>query len=215
MQKLLSEFAGTALLLMVVVGSGIAGETLAGGNTAVALLANSIATGAGLYVLISLLGPISGAHFNPMVSVLMWRSGHLSRNECLAYMPAQLVGGVVGVWLTHLMYALPVLQTSLKQRSGIAQWLSEIIASALLLATIHLALRHAKEKVAMIVALLVTGGYWFTASTFFANPAVTLARSLSNTFAGIHPGDMPGFMLAQLCGLGLVLLVVHCRKAAQ
>ena len=203
-QKALAEFFGTALLLMVVVGSGIAGEQLASGNMAVALLANSIATGAGLYVLISVLGPISGAHFNPLVSVFSRACGALSWAECGAYIAAQISGGIAGVWLTHLMYELPMLQTSVKVRTGMAQWLSEVIASALLLATIHLAVRYAKDKVPLLVALLVTGGYWFTSSTFFANPAVTIARSLSNTFAGIYPGDVIGFVLAQLCALVLV-----------
>ena len=206
--KLLAEFAGTALLLMVVVGSGIYGETLSAGNTAVALLANSIATGAGLYVLITLLGPISGAHFNPAVSLYFRARGELDTQGCGAYIVAQISGGIVGVWLTHFIYALPVLQTSDKVRNGMPQWTSEFVATALLLAAIHLALKHAREKIALVVALLVTAGYWFTASTFFANPAVTIARALSDTFAGIQPADAPGFIAAQLSALLLLLIVL-------
>jgi glycerol uptake facilitator-like aquaporin len=205
--KLLAEFVGTALLLMVVLGSGIYGETLSNGNTAVALLANSIATGAGLYVLISLLGPISGAHFNPVVSVYAYVEGMHSRMECVHYIIAQCTGAVAGVWLTHMIYAMPVLQTSAKHRTGLAQWVSELVATALLLGAIHLASRYAKEKIALIVALLVTAGYWFTSSTFFANPAVTLARSLSNSFAGIAPQDVIGFMAAQVLGLSLFFAI--------
>ena len=204
---LLAEFAGTALLLMIVVGSGIYGETLSAGNAAVALLANSIATGAGLYVLITLLGPISGAHFNPVVSLYFRARGELDTHACVSYVIAQFSGGIVGVWLTHFIYALPVLQTSHRMRTGISQWVSELVAAALLLAAIHLALRHAREKIALVVALLVTAGYWFTASTFFANPAVTIARALSDTFAGIRLEDVPAFVLAQLLALALVLLL--------
>lgn len=207
--KLLAEFAGTALLLMVVVGSGIYGETLSAGNTAVALLANSIATGAGLYVLITLLGPISGAHFNPVVSLFFRLHGELDTRSCVAYISAQISGGIVGVWLTHFIYAQPVLQISIKARTGMAQWVSEMIATALLLGAIHLALRHAREKIALVVALLVTAGYWFTSSTFFANPAVTIARSLSDTFAGITPTDAPGFIVAQIIALALTLFLTR------
>jgi glycerol uptake facilitator-like aquaporin len=212
--KLLAEFVGTALLLMVVVGSGIYGETLSAGNTAVALLANSIATGAGLYVLISLLGPVSGAHLNPVVSLFFRLRGELAHRECLAYIVAQITGGIVGVWLTHFIYAQPIIQASAKVRTGLAQWASEIIATALLLASIHLALRHAREKVALIVALLVTSGYWFTSSTFFANPAVTIARSFSNTFAGIRPVDIAGFIVAQAIALGLMLLLTRKTQSS-
>ena len=211
--KLLAEFAGTALLLMVVVGSGIYGETLSTGNTAVALLANSIATGAGLYVLITLLGPISGAHMNPVVSLFFRLHGDLGTRDCMAYISAQISGGIAGVWLTHLIYAQPILQTSSKVRSGMAQWVSEIVATALLLGAIHLALRHAREKIALVVALLVTAGYWFTSSTFFANPAVTLARSLSDTFAGIRPLDAPGFIAAQLIALALVWVLARSKPS--
>ena len=197
-QRIAAEFTGTALLLAIVVGSGIMGETLAGGNAAIALLGNSIATGAGLYVLITVLGPISGAHFNPAVSLTFWRTGELSLGLFAAYVAAQICGGVIGVWLTHAMFDLPVVQFSSKVRTGMPQWLSECLATGVLLATIHLGLRNAAEKVPLLVALIVTAGYWFTASTFFANPAVTIARSFSNTFAGIQPADVAGFIGAQL-----------------
>jgi glycerol uptake facilitator-like aquaporin len=198
-----AEFFGTAVLLMVVVGSGIMGETLAGGNAAIALLGNSIATGAGLYVLITVLGPISGAHFNPAVSLTFWRTGDLTLGLLAVYVVAQIGGGVIGVWITHVMFDLPVMQFSSKVRSGIPQWISECLATGALLATIHMGLRNAADRVPLLVALIVTAGYWFTASTFFANPAVTIARSLSNTFAGIQPADIAGFLAAQ-CVVGVI-----------
>jgi glycerol uptake facilitator-like aquaporin len=206
--RIAAEFAGTALLLAIVVGSGIMGEMLASGNAAIALLGNSIATGAGLYVLITVLGPVSGAHFNPVVSLTFWRTGELSLGLLAAYTVAQICGGVIGVWLTHAMFDLPLLQYSTKVRSGVPQWISECLATGVLLATIHLGLRNAAERVPLLVALIVTAGYWFTASTFFANPAVTIARALSNTFAGIQPADIAGFIAAQLiaCAAACVLL---------
>ena len=207
-----AEFAGTALLLMIVVGSGIMGEQLAGGNAAIALLGNSIATGAGLYVLISVLGPISGAHFNPAVSFTFWRAGDLTGVVLAAYIAAQVVGGIVGVWLTHAMFDLPVLQFSSKVRTGWPQWLSEFLGTGILLATIHLGLRNAAERVPLLVALIVTAGYWFTASTFFSNPAVTIARSFSNTFAGIQPADIVGFMVAQLLACGVACMLIKPRR---
>lgn len=203
--RIAAEFAGTALLLAVVVGSGIMGETLSNGNAAVALLGNSIATGAGLYVLITILGPVSGAHFNPAVSLTFWRSGELTLGLLAAYVIAQVCGGLIGVWITHLMFDLPVLQFSVKVRSGVPQWISECLATGVLLATIHLGLRNAAERVPLMVALIVTAGYWFTASTFFSNPAVTIARAFSNTFAGIQPADVAGFIAAQL-----IAVVVAC-----
>jgi glycerol uptake facilitator-like aquaporin len=205
-QRITAEFAGTALLLAIVVGSGIMGETLANGNAAIALLGNSIATGAGLYVLITVLGPISGAHFNPAVSLTFWRTGELSLGLLIAYMAAQLCGGVIGVWLSHAMFDLPLLQFSTKVRSGMPQWISECLATGVLLATIHLGLRNATERVPLLVALIVTAGYWFTASTFFANPAVTIARSFSNSFAGIQPADVVGFIGAQLVAVAVACL---------
>lgn len=207
-QRIAAEFAGTGLLLAIVVGSGIMGETLATGNAAVALLGNSIATGAGLYVLITVLGPISGAHFNPAVSLTFWRTGELTLGLLAAYVAAQVAGGIIGVWITHLMFDLPLLQASEKVRSGVPQWISECLATGVLLATIHLGLRNAAERVPLLVALIVTAGYWFTASTFFANPAVTIARAFSNTFAGIQPADVAGFIAAQLlaAAIGCALL---------
>jgi glycerol uptake facilitator-like aquaporin len=211
LHRVSAEFAGTALLLMIVVGSGIMGEQLAGGNAAIALLGNSIATGAGLYVLICILAPVSGAHFNPVVSVTFWRAGELSGVMLAAYAAAQLAGGVLGVWLTHAMFDLPVWQFSAKARAGAAQWLSEFIATATLLAVIHLGLRHAAERVPLMVALIVTAGYWFTASTFFSNPAVTVARAFTDTFAGIRPMDIAGFVAAQCAACALVCAVIKQR----
>lgn len=206
--KILVEFLGTALLLFIVTGSGIMGDTLSAGNSAVALLGNSIATGCGLYVLITLLGPISGAHFNPAVSATMWRTGALCGRDLWLYMAAQFTGAIAGVWLTHLVFYLPVLQTSSKVRIGLSQGLSELVATLILLSVIHLGLKYAKDKIPMLVALTVTAGYWFTASTFFANPAVTLARSLTNTFVGIQPADVLGFVAAQCVAVLMVCLVI-------
>lgn len=209
--KLLAEFLGTALLLLVVAGSGVMAESLSAGNTAVALLANSIATGCGLYVLISVLAPISGAHFNPVVSLMAWQTGTLNRQDLTTYILAQLSGAVSGVWLTHLLFKLPVIQFSVKARHGFSIWLSEFVATLILLAVIYLAVKYTKEKIPMLVALTVTAGYWFTSSTFFANPAVTIARSLTNTFVGIAPADILGFISAQL--LAAALMIIFVRKA--
>lgn len=210
----LAEFAGTALLLMVVVGSGIMGKQLSAGNAAVALLGNSIATGAGLYVLIVLLGPISGAHFNPCVTALMWRRGDCSGITAMVYLPCQVLGAIAGVWLSHAMFVLPVIQFSAHVRSGPNLWLSEFIATLVLLATIHLGTRSAPDRVPMLVAMIVTSGYWFTSSTFFANPAVTIARSMSDTFAGIAPASVIPFILAQLFAtLGFVVVAAKQRKS--
>jgi glycerol uptake facilitator-like aquaporin len=205
--KILTEYLGTALLLMVIAGSGVMGETLSSGNAAVALLANSIATGCGLYVLITVLGPISGAHFNPLVSLVAWRSKTLGTHDFLTYVAAQVMGAVSGVWLTHLLFALPIMQVSVKPRSGLGIWVSELVSTLVLLAVIQLGVKHAKDKLPMLVALTVTAGYWFTSSTFFANPAVTIARSLTNTFVGISPLDILGFITAQLVAVFLVLFI--------
>jgi len=174
------------------------GETLVAGNAAVALLGNSIATGAVLYVLITLLGPISGAHFNPVVSLMFWKLGHLDRKKMLGYWVCQFTGAVAGIWLTHLMFSLPIIQESIKVRTGLGIWASEFVSTLVLLSLIHIGDREAKDRVPMLVALTVTAGYWFTSSTFFANPAVALARSLTNTFVGIAPSDVLGFMVAEL-----------------
>jgi glycerol uptake facilitator-like aquaporin len=206
--KILIEFLGTAMLLFIVTGSGVMAESLSAGNSAVALLGNSIATGCGLYVLISLLGPLSGAHFNPAVSLSFWRLGALNCGQLWAYILAQLTGAVSGVWLTHLVFNLPILQTSSKLRGGLSFWVSEFVATLILLGVIHLGLKVAKDKMPMLVALTVTSGYWFTASTFFANPAVTIARSLTNTFVGIQPSDVFGFVAAQCAAVVVVCLLM-------
>ncbi|MGH8492442.1 MAG: aquaporin [Moraxellaceae bacterium] len=199
-RRLVAEALGSALLLAIVVGSGIMGEQLAGGNTAIALLANSIATGAGLFVLIQLLGPISGAHFNPVVTLVMgWRQ-QLSRADITAYMLAQICGAIAGVVMAHAMFDLPLLSTSTHIRSGAAQGLSEFVASFGLVAVILGSQRHQPTQTAAMVAAYITAAYWFTASTSFANPAVTLARSLSNSFAGIRPLDAPLFIIMQIGG---------------
>ena len=209
--QLISEFIGTALFLAVVTGSGIMGESLAAGNAAVALLGNSIATGCGLYVLISLLGPISGAHFNPVVSLMFWRIGVLDVRALYVYLCAQFSGAIAGVWLTHLMFGLPILQQADNARNGVGIWASELVSTLVLLGVIYLGVQYAKDKIAMLVALTVTGGYWFTSSTFFANPAVTIARSLTNTFVGISPLDIAGFIAAQ--SLGILFILFLTRKS--
>lgn len=208
-RKLFAEFLGTLLLLVIVVGSGIMGERLADGNLAIALLANSLATGFGLYVLITLLGPISGAHFNPAVTAALCARGALPWRTLPRYAAAQLAGGIAGVWLTHAMFALPILQTSQHIRSGGGQWLAEALATFGLLLTILGGLRHAAAQVPALVAAYIAAAYWFTASTSFANPAVTLARSLTDTLAGIHPTGIAGFMLAQLVGAALAALTAR------
>lgn len=219
-RALFAELLGSALLLVVVVGSGIMGERLAQGNLAVALLANSLATGAGLYVLITLLGPVSGAHFNPAVTAVFCARGDSPWRTLPGYAAAQIVGGVLGVWLTHAMFALPILQTSTHVRSGGAQWLAEAVATFGLVLTILGGLRHAARQVPVLVAAYITAAYWFTSSTAFANPAVTIARSLSNTFAGIHPSGIVGFVLAQCLGAALAMLAARvlgysCHSQAQ
>lgn len=208
-QTIAAEAIGSALLLATVVGSGIMAETLAQGNLAVALLANTIATGAILYVLIVALGPISGAHFNPAVTLVFALRKEVPPPLAGAYVVAQLAGTVAGAVLAHAMFDLPLLQWSDHARSGPSQWLSEIVATFALVLTILGTLRVRPEAVPVSVALVIVAAYWFTASTSFANPAVTLARSLSNTFAGIAPADAPAFIVAQLAGAVLGLLVAE------
>ena len=200
LRRLVAEALGTALLLAIVIGSGIMGERLALGNTAIALLGNTLATGAGLVVLITIFGPVSGAHFNPAVSLVFALRRDLSWSLAAGYLAAQLAGAVVGVWVAHLMFAEPVLQLSLKLRDGPAQAFSEAVATFGLVAAILGSVRFRPEATAWIVGLYITAAYWFTASTAFANPAVTLARSLSNTFAGIAPASAPAFIVAQIIG---------------
>lgn len=198
--KFFSEFFGTAFLLMVVIGSGIMGENLSGGNVGIALLANSIATGAGLFVLIQSLGHISGAHFNPVVSLveLLWR--RLSFTDFLLYLGAQFSGAYLGVLLSHVMFNLPIFDISEVQRSGIHLWISEIIATFGLISVIALSGKKHVEFAPLSIAAYIMGAYWFTSSTSFANPAVTFARSLTNTFTGIAPEGAIPFVLAQILG---------------
>ncbi len=205
----LAEAIGTALLLAVVVGSGIMAERLSGGNTALALLANTGATVCGLYVLITALGPVSGAQFNPVVTLALWALGRMPGRQVPPYLLAQTVGAVLGVWLAHGMFDLPVWQWGDTARTGPGQWLSEAVATAGLLGTILCVGRYHPNRVAGAVALYIGAAYWFTASTSFANPAVTLARSLTDSFAGIAPADAPGFILAQLAAAAAVVLAAR------
>ncbi len=199
-RKLLAEFLGTALLLATVVGSGIMGVALAGGNDAIALLANAGATAGMLYVLIVLFGPVSGAHFNPAVTLVMRMRGDIGNRETAAYIVVQLIAAVTGTLLAHAMFGLPLIQPGLHARTGGPQWLSEAVATFGLLLTILLGLRHRPTAIPALVASYIFAAYWFTASTSFANPAVTLARSLTRTFAGIRPNDVVGFVAAQIAG---------------
>jgi len=206
-QRLAAEFIGTAFLLATVVGSGIMAERLAGGNVAIALLGNTIPTGAILVVLITMLGPISGAHFNPVVTLVFACQKKIADRESWAYVAVQIIGGIVGVWAAHLMFGEAVFQLSEKARTGPSQWFAEAVATFGLIFTILATLKVRESAVAMSVGLYITAAYWFTASTSFANPAVTIARSLSDTFAGIRLADMPWFLLAQYGGGFLALLV--------
>ncbi|MEM7207773.1 MAG: MIP/aquaporin family protein [Pseudomonadota bacterium] len=206
-QSYSAEFLGTAFLLATVIGSGIMAEDLAGGNVAIALLSNTIATGAILYVLITMLGPISGAHFNPAVTLVFALKKEISPADGVAYVLLQIAGGLLGMLLAHAMFELPLLQTSEKLRSGGAQWLAEGIATFGLVLTILATLRAKKDAVATAVALYITAAYWFTASTSFANPAVTVARSFTDTFSGIFPAHAPAFIVAQLIGAVLAMLL--------
>ena len=208
LRRLAAEALGTALLLAVVVGSGVMGQALAQGQTALALLGNTLATGAGLVVLITLFGPISGAHFNPIVTLTVATRGELPPTEAAGYVAAQVLGAVAGVWIAHAMFGLPVLQVSTHARDGAAQVFSEAVATFGLLATIAGASRFRPEATAVCVGLYITAAYWFTASTSFANPAVTLARGLTDTFAGIAPASIPGFVLGQ--ALGALVAVPVC-----
>lgn len=208
MRSYVSEFFGTALLLAIVAGSGFMGESLGSGNAAVALLGNSIATGAGLYALIVLLGPISGAHFNPVVSLMFWKLGHLQFKKMLGYWACQFSGAIAGILLTHLMFSLQLIQESTKIRTGLGIWISEFVSTLVLLLVILIGDKEAKDRVPMLVALTVTAGYWFTSSTFFSNPAVALARSLTNTFVGIAPSSVLGFIASELIGALVVIGII-------
>jgi glycerol uptake facilitator-like aquaporin len=206
---LISEALGTLLLLAVVVGSGIMGERLAPDLPALALLANAAATAGALYVLITLLGPISGAHFNPCVTLCACLSGELPWPRAVAYIVVQVVGAIAGVILAHAMFELPLWQLGSKVRTGYAQYLSEFVATAGLLACILIATRQSSKQIPALVASYIFAAYWFTASTSFANPAVTLARALTDSFAGIRPQDVLGFVLTQMLALAFVLV---CKR---
>jgi glycerol uptake facilitator-like aquaporin len=199
-RRLAAEGVGTALLLAVVVGSGIMGERLAGGNDAIALLGNTIATGAGLVVLIHMFGPVSGAHFNPAVTLAVLQRREVEWRIALLYVVAQFAGAVLGVWAAHAMFAEPILQVSARLRDGSARGFSECVATFGLIGTIFATQRARPEFTPVAVGLYITSAYWFTASTSFANPAVTVARSLSNSFAGIAPSSVPLFIVGQLAG---------------
>jgi len=206
-RRLAAEALGTGLLLATIVGSGIMAERLAGGNTAIALLGNTLPTGAMLIVLITLLGPISGAHFNPVVSGVMVARREIGIAEFAPYVAAQVIGAVLGVLLAHGMFDLALFQTSLKARTGGGQWLAETVATFGLVVTIFGTLKVKPDFVPVAVGLYITAAYWFTASTSFANPVVTLARAFTDTFAGIRPIDAPGFVLAQIAGAALAVAV--------
>ena len=209
-RRLTAEALGSFFLFAAVIGSGVMAEALAGGNVAVALLGNTMATGAMLFVLITMLGPISGAHFNPAVTLVMAARRALPWREVAPYVAAQLGGGVLGAWAAHLMFDLPILQASIKARAGIGQWSGEAIATFGLILTIIGTVRHRPAWVPVSVALYITSAYWFTSSTSFANPAITVVRSLSDSFAGIAPRDVPLFVVAQLIG-ALAGMVVGAR----
>ena len=210
-RRLVSEALGTAFLLAIVIGSGIMGERLAAGNAAIALLANTAATVGGLYVLIEVFAPISGAHFNPAVSIALAFRGELGRNLLVAYIAAQLVGALLGAWLAHAMFEMSIVQFSAKARTGSGQWLAEVVATFGLLLVV---LRAPSARVASLIASYIGAAYWFTASTSFANPAVTFGRMFSDTFAGIAPASVPGFVVAELVGAGLAVLTVRELESA-
>jgi glycerol uptake facilitator-like aquaporin len=210
-RKLLGEVLGTALLLAVVIGSGIMAERLAAGNAAIALLANSLATVGGLYILIEVFGPISGAHFNPAVSLVMAGRGSLAWALLGPYMAAQLGGAVLGAWLAHAMFEMNILQFSSRVRGGTGQWFAEAVATFGLVLVV---LRAPASRVAAMVAAYIGAAYWFTASTSFANPAAAFGRMFSDSFAGIAPRSVPGFVLAQLAGAGMAVLVERALKPA-
>ena len=214
-RRAIAEAVATALLLAVVVGSGIMGERLAAGNAATALLANSLATGCGLVALIVTFGPVSGAHMNPAVTLGMAARGEHAWREVPAYLAAQVFGAIAGVWIAHAMFGLPILEFSTKARAGAAQMFSEGVATFGLMLVIVQSARHRKDSVPWTVACYVTAAYWFTASTSFANPAVTIARSLTDSFSGIAPANVVGFCVAQLAGAAAALLLARLLNPAR
>lgn len=202
-RRLVAEALGTGMLIATVIGSGIMADSLAGGNVAIALLGNTVATGAILVVIILMFGPLSGAHFNPAVTFVFLLRGEISRRDAPLYVLVQIAGGLVGMLIAHAMFELPLFQLSTIERSGGAQWLAEAVATFGLVAAILGTLRWRPEAVPFAVGLYITAGYWFTASTSFANPAVTVARSFTDTFSGIAPAHMPAFIVAQFVGAAL------------
>jgi glycerol uptake facilitator-like aquaporin len=208
MEKLLAEALGTAFLLIGVVGSGIMGAALADGNVAIALLANAVATGCILYVIITTLGPISGAHFNPAVTLAFWLRDEITSRDAVPYVIVQIGGGILGVWAAHVMFDLSILQVSTTDRTGISQWFSEVLATFGLLFVIFGGLKSRPDAVPTLVALYITGAYWFTSSTSFANPAVSIARGFSDTFAGINPAHIPMFIVMQIVGVGVASIIL-------
>jgi glycerol uptake facilitator-like aquaporin len=213
-RRLAAEALGTALLVATVVGSGIMAESLTR-DVALALLGNTLPTGAILVVLITIFGPISGAHFNPAVSLIFALKRDLTPRDAFAYAAAQIAGGVLGTMIAHAMFALPLLDASLKARTGGAQWFAEGVAAFGLIATILGGIRFERAAVPWLVGLYITAAYWFTASTSFANPAVAIARSLTNTFSGIRPVDLPGFIAAEFCGAIVALMLMSWLLRAQ
>ncbi|NRB01323.1 MAG: aquaporin family protein [Rhodobacteraceae bacterium] len=209
-RQLAAEAVGTAFLLIAVVGSGIMAAELSPENTGVALLANAIATGCALYVLITIFGPVSGAHFNPAVTLVFFAHGDIPASRALAFIAVQVPTAILGVWLAHVMFELPVLQTSTTLRDGSGQWLAEIIATFGLVAAILGGLRYRPDAIPALVGLYITGAYWFTSSTSFANPAVTIARGFTDTFAGIAPNGIAWFIAMQV--LGALLAFVFSRQ---
>jgi glycerol uptake facilitator-like aquaporin len=207
-RRLAAEALGTALLVATVVGSGIMAESLTR-DVALALLGNTLATGAILVVLITILGPISGAHFNPAVTLIFALKRDLTPRDALLYVVVQIAGGIAGTMIAHAMFALPLLDASLKMRTGGAQWLAEGVAAFGLIATILAGIRFDRPAVPWLVGLYITAAYWFTSSTSFANPAVAIARSLTNSFSGIRPVDLPGFIVAELCGAVTALMLMR------
>ena len=205
-RRVFAEALGTALLLAVVIGSGVMAERLSGGNMGVALLANTLATVGGLYILIEVFAPVSGAHFNPAVSAVMAYRGELALALLLPYIVAQLLGAMLGAWLAHAMFDMPILQFSTHVRSGTGQWIAEAVATAGLLLVI---LRAPAARVAAMVACYIGAAYWFTASTSFANPAAAFGRMFSDSFAGIEPASVPGFVLAQFAGAAIGVAIHH------
>lgn len=214
-RALWAEFLGTAALLVAVVGSGIAGEQLSGGNKALALLANAAATGLALYVLITMLAPVSGAHLNPRVTVATAFQRDRPFVLSIEYVVVQISGAILGVWLTHAMFDLPILEFGTRVRTGPGQWLSEAVATAGLVITIAGSDRFARDRVGAAVGSYIAAAYWFTASTSFANPAVTIARMLTDTFSGIRPSDAPGFIAAQCIGLGIAVVGIRLLFSSQ